>query len=415
MSVRRYRFAPGLVLAIAGPPGALRHFDAEYGAALIRDRGRAAEQLFERSAGADSWPPDGADVAVRFVERRGSRTPADLTWSHKGTNWRAWLGPPERRPLLADVRVIGPFGVALVQSLLVEPLVSVAASRAGLVLLPAAALLLQDGVAAVAGRSHTGKSSLAARAIGARLPILGDDRFLLESDGTCTPFPRRLRVYSDLPLTAPSFVASLPARGRLAMATRALMVRATRGFVDLPVLLPIAAVRNGPRRGGNRAGGDTRANRGSEAGGSPGLPDTGVPRMAGDPTVGRTGEDAGGSLLHRLLLLEPAPRTTPHDAGEAADVTALSVPGPDPVARPLSADMAAEASMKIVAADLSLLARLPESTRWPGAVSDALGVHRAVLQAALEGVQTEWVSLAARSARESVDAVAGLLGMPTWP
>src|SRR5215210_4284216 len=122
MRSARYRFRPELHLRVSGDRAALRHFDAEYGEAAVPD---------------DGAPPA---AEVRFTRRlRGGTTSKG---GHKTVRWLVGRSEPDAAPLRADVELRGAprsFGLSLVQGYFVEPLVSVAAARAGYVLLPAAA------------------------------------------------------------------------------------------------------------------------------------------------------------------------------------------------------------------------------------------------------------------------------------
>jgi hypothetical protein len=132
-----------------------------------------------------------------------------------------------------DVR--GPLGLTLVQSYVFEPLVSLAAARAGSVLLPSAGIA-QDGKALLLiGRSRSGKSSLAALALAAGRRILGDDQVLIQASQECRPFPRRLRLYPDLARTAPAAFAALCPSARRALAGLGRVKALTRGFVAPPL------------------------------------------------------------------------------------------------------------------------------------------------------------------------------------
>jgi hypothetical protein len=133
------------------------------------------------------------------------------------------------------VEVRGPLGLTLVQSYVLEPLVSLAAVRAGSVLLPSAAIALKGKALLLIGRSRSGKSSLAARALAAGLRILGDDQVLINASQDCLPFPRRLRLYPDLARTAPAAFAALRPSARSALAFLGRVNGITRGFVAPPL------------------------------------------------------------------------------------------------------------------------------------------------------------------------------------
>ncbi len=140
------------------------------------------------------------------------------------------------------VAVRGPLGLALVQSQVIEPLVSLAAIRAGSVLLPGAAIAQGDRTLLLLGRSRSGKTSLAARALAAGLRVLGDDQVIINADRECLPFPRRLRLYPDLSRTAPAAFAALRPSVRTRLAALGRVNALTRGFVAPPVSVSPSAI-----------------------------------------------------------------------------------------------------------------------------------------------------------------------------
>ncbi|MCW3015611.1 MAG: hypothetical protein JWO02_2703 [Solirubrobacterales bacterium] len=214
MQAHRYAILPDVDLRVRGDRRALRHFSAEYGAARVGD--------------------DGSPVAVEVRFGRGLTQAAALDGGHKTVRWSVSVGSPRAVPLRMDIDLRGApraFGLSLVQGYFVEPLLSVAAARAGHVLLPAAAIGQGEGILVLLGASGTGKSSLSARALAAGDGVLGDDQILLDAGGRCTRFPRRMRFYSDLRLTAPAAWARLPAPARAGLQTRRAVRALSRDFV----------------------------------------------------------------------------------------------------------------------------------------------------------------------------------------
>jgi hypothetical protein len=129
-----------------------------------------------------------------------------------------------------------------VQSTVIEPLVSLAAVRAGSVLLPGAAIAQGDRTVLLLGRSRSGKTSLAARALAAGLRVLGDDQVIINAERECLPFPRRLRLYPDLSQTAPAAFAALRPSVRTRLAALGRVKALTRGFVAPPVSVSASAL-----------------------------------------------------------------------------------------------------------------------------------------------------------------------------
>ncbi|MBW3609719.1 MAG: hypothetical protein KY463_15550 [Actinobacteria bacterium] len=206
-----------------GDARALRHFDAEYA---------------EAARGEDGSSPA---VEVGFGRER-ERAVALIAGGHKTVRWRIALGGAASSPLTAHVGLRGAprsFALSLVQGYFVESLIAIAAARAGHVLLPAAALGQSGGALVMLGASGTGKSSISVRALGAGACVLGDDQILVDRDGSCFRFPRRMRFYSDLRLTAPAVWARLPQTARRALQARRVVRVLSRGLVAPS--LPLAA------------------------------------------------------------------------------------------------------------------------------------------------------------------------------
>jgi hypothetical protein len=223
-AARSYAFTSELRLRITGDPGVLGHFDAEYAPAAVPDTANVQLEL----AFGDALERCG-DLAVRG--------------GHKTVGWQVALSSADADPLRACVRVSGiprSFGLSLVQGYFVEPLLSVAAARTRLVLLPSAAVAVNGEALLLVGRSGTGKSSLSVRAAAAGRSVLGDDQILLDDSGRCWSFPRRLRFYSDLRETAPAAHARLPSSVRTALTLRKILTVVTRGFAAPPVRVPLS-------------------------------------------------------------------------------------------------------------------------------------------------------------------------------
>jgi hypothetical protein len=219
-----YGFGPGLVVSIRGDRRARAHFRTEYASAAL--------------AADSSVPALEATVGGRVHNgpARGTTPERELRGRHKLAWWRASLPiTPDADTMRVVVEVRGPLGLALVQSYVLEPLVSLAAARSGSVLLPSAAIA-QDGKALLLiGRSRSGKSSLAALALAAGRQILGDDQVFILESRDCRPFPRRLRIYPDLARTAPAAFTALRPSARRALAGLGRVKTLTRGFVAPPL------------------------------------------------------------------------------------------------------------------------------------------------------------------------------------
>jgi hypothetical protein len=218
-----YRFGPGLTVSIGGERRARAYFRAEYASAAL--------------ATSPDVPAVEAVIGARVRATADVTTPQpELVGAHKLARWRASVPVrPEVATMHVAVAVRGPLGLALVQSHVIEPLVSLAAIRAGSVLLPGAAIAQGDRTLLLLGHSRSGKTSLAARALAAGLRVLGDDQVIINADRECLPFPRRLRLYPDLSRTAPAAFAALRPSVRMRLAALGRVNALTRGFVAPPV------------------------------------------------------------------------------------------------------------------------------------------------------------------------------------
>jgi hypothetical protein len=216
----RYAFGPAVQLAVSGSRRARAHFEAEYGPPVP---GPGDTPDVEATVRLWRAPPGGA--------ARGG---------HKTARWWVDLALPETRPLGVGVTIAGgppSFALSLVQGYYVEPLVAVALAETGYVALPSAAILSGDGALVVMGHSGSGKSSVSVRALARGMRVLGDDQVVIGADGSCWPYPRRLRLYPDIQETAPEAWRRLDASTRRALRLRCHVRRGTGGFVapSLPV------------------------------------------------------------------------------------------------------------------------------------------------------------------------------------
>ena len=228
-----YRLSPGVRLRVRGGRLVRRHFAREYGPAADHGRGPSAQ----------------VEIDLRWALAPRGEGVATVAGGHKTARWTAGLSEPGADPLRGSIALRGgppSFALSLVQGYFVEPLTGLALSRSGEVLLPAAAIERDGGALLLIGRSRSGKSSLAARAIAAGRGVLGDDQVVIGPQGLCLPFPRRLRLYPDLEATAPAAHRGLPPAARVALAARRGGRALSRGYVAPPLLIAASAL--GARR-----------------------------------------------------------------------------------------------------------------------------------------------------------------------
>ena len=211
-------------LTVDGPPALVRHFVAEYGPGSVADPGMdRAGMLTIRSL-------DRASPTV------GSRGPIRLG-NHKVTRWRTRLGPADDDEIVCEIETIGVFGRSLVQSAIIEPLLSIVMARRDRTLLSASGIVVDGRAVAICGLSRSGKTTLALRAWAAGREILGDDRLVVARDGSVIGFTRRPRVYPDLISTAPAAAGRLGPTVRRRLMAASVVRRLSLGVIGLPVLL----------------------------------------------------------------------------------------------------------------------------------------------------------------------------------
>jgi hypothetical protein len=215
-----YLQGPGLAVTIGGAVTARRYFRKEYGG-QVRDGAERALPVLD----ACFARPAGASLAA-VVEGR-----------HKLARWHVSVATNDDDDAIrVRAHVQGPFGLPLVQSLVVEPLIGVAASRHGLAMVPGALLLDGEGAGVLlVGGSGAGKTSLAARAIAAGLDVLADDRAFVDAGGTGSCFVRRMRLYPDIRDTAPRAWAALARGPRARLRAVAALREVSRGRFAPPV------------------------------------------------------------------------------------------------------------------------------------------------------------------------------------
>ncbi len=228
---------PGLVLRVTGDPAAVRQAGLEYAPTRTPDHA----------------PPD-VDVAYGPLDDDDAQGASTSRGGHKSVRWGVRLGRPDEPVLRARIDIggwPGAFARSLVQGYFLEPLLSMAAPRHDLVLLPSAGIVGEDGLIVVMGRSRAGKSTLAARSLALGFEVSGDDQLLVSGTVSVWPFPRRSRFYPDLERTAPAAFRALRPSNRARLRLRGVVSRLTGGFVR-PSLAVDPAELGSPRSMGPR-------------------------------------------------------------------------------------------------------------------------------------------------------------------
>lgn len=214
-----YLQGPGLAVAISGATLARGYFRREYG---------------EAAAPPSARPQIGLDAC--FARAAGGAPGIVVEGRHKLARWHVGVELGDDGTVALRAHVQGPFGLPLVQSLILEPLMGAVAARRALVLVPGALLLDAEGRGVLlVGGSGAGKTSLAARALAAGRDVLADDRVFLGADAGASRYVRRMRLYPDIRATAPTAWAALAGGGRAKLRAVQLLGRASGGRLAPPV------------------------------------------------------------------------------------------------------------------------------------------------------------------------------------
>lgn len=215
-----YLQGPGLALAICGGSVARGYFAREYGE-VATDGAQSTAALLEATFARPGEEPHGDAL---------------LDGRHKLARWQVRVRIGDDGPVDVRAHVRGPFGLPLVQSLVVEPLLGFVAARRDLALIPGALLLDENGRGVLAvGGSGSGKTSLAARAIAAGREVLADDRVFIDAGASGSRYVRRMRLYPDIAQTAPAAWAALEPAARAKLRAVTLVRAASRGAFAPPV------------------------------------------------------------------------------------------------------------------------------------------------------------------------------------
>ncbi len=220
-----YSFASRVVLSVSGDGAARRHFNREYGPVATDPK---AEPCVEAKFGSLA----GAAGSV-------------IAGGHKTMRWRMVVSDPSEKPLRLWVQTSGlprGYALSLVQGYFLEPLLSVAATRSGAVLLPAASFVVDGKAVMVEGLSGSGKTSLSAYALAVHRPLLGDDQVIVTADGSCRPFPRSLRIYPDIRHRSPAVYGALSGMIRAKLEIRRIAQTLSRGWLAPSLALPESAL-----------------------------------------------------------------------------------------------------------------------------------------------------------------------------
>jgi hypothetical protein len=222
-----YEFQAGVALRIhSSRPEVLAHFGAEYGvAAPQRDS-----------------PPD-IEVYAGKDAVRSSPFPHLLEDGHRARHkilrWRVGVAGVDEQTTVVAFEGSGQMVISFLQTFYVEPLLRPKFAARDHALVHAACLVRDGGSTLFPAGSRVGKSTLALQHAAAGYPVQGDNYVIVSPEGRTLVFPRRMRVYSDLPRTAPQVFARLPAVERRRLRLAGLVKRLSAGYSNQPRRLTI--------------------------------------------------------------------------------------------------------------------------------------------------------------------------------
>jgi hypothetical protein len=231
-SVRRraYRFPSGVTLRIHSSQNAvLSHFASEYTSAAVEEPDVADIEVYAGKQAVSS-----SSVAGRLSQAYEGR--------HKIVRWRISVAG-----LCEDTTYVGFEGggqlvISFLQTFYVEPLLRLKFAAHDHALVHAASLAKGDQSVLFPAGSQVGKSTMTLQHAAAGQPVQGDNYVIVTADGRTLAFPRRMRVYSDLPAINPEVYAMLPRRERMRLRWAGIVRRLSAGYANLPRRLALEQI-----------------------------------------------------------------------------------------------------------------------------------------------------------------------------
>jgi len=219
---RTYEFPSGVRLSIRSQQReVLGHFDAEYGSLGGLETGEVHIEVYAGRAAISSSPA--LDIGLPAYRGR-----------HKTVRWRVAIGDLTRNTTRVEFQGSGQLVVSFLQTFYLEPLLRLKFAARDHALVHAASLCKNEGSVLFPAGSRVGKSSLTLRHAAAGQRVQGDNYVILTPAGRTLAFPRRLRIYSDLPAASPDVFRLLSGRERWRLRLAGLVRRFSLGYANLP-------------------------------------------------------------------------------------------------------------------------------------------------------------------------------------
>jgi hypothetical protein len=223
-----FEFPSGVSLRITSSQReVLDHFWAEYG----------GERSVERDA-----PPD-IDVYAGRAAVASSPEPRLLARGfagrHKVLRWRVGFAGVDQERTTVVFDGGGQMVISFLQTFYVEPLLRLKFAARDHVLVHAACIVEDGRSVLFPAGSAVGKSTLTLQHAAAGKAVQGDNYVILTSDGRTLPFPRRMRIYSDLQFTAPEIFRQMPRAEQRRLKLAGIIKRLSAGYSNQPRRLTV--------------------------------------------------------------------------------------------------------------------------------------------------------------------------------
>jgi len=223
---RTYRFASGVTLRLRSRrEDVLAHFEGEYGSAAVEHSGAADIDVY---AGNDAIAALGERLLDHAYEGR-----------HKTVRWRVAVADLQQETIRVAFEGSGALVVSFLQTFYIEPLLRVKMAGRDHALVHAATLNKGDRAVLFPAGSAVGKSTMMLQHAAEGYQVQGDNYVIVTPDGRTLAFPRRLRIYSDLPKINPAVYRLLPGRERVRLRLAGLIRTLSAGYANMPRRLTV--------------------------------------------------------------------------------------------------------------------------------------------------------------------------------
>jgi hypothetical protein len=223
-----YEFPSGVALRVHSHQAeVLAHFRAEYAGAVVSQRNEPVDiEVYAGREAVRSGPLP--QLLEDGYEAR-----------HKILRWRVGLAGLDEQTTVVAFDGSGQMVISFLQTFYVEPLLRPKFAARDHALVHAACLAKNGESVLFPAGSRVGKSTMTLQHAAAGLPVQGDNYVILSSDGRTLAFPRRMRIYSDLPATAPEVFRRLPSAEQRRLKVAGIIKKLSAGYSNQPRRLTV--------------------------------------------------------------------------------------------------------------------------------------------------------------------------------